>query len=163
MVNELYLSAIENFNLISRFAMQYKRLITAATWSIIGLVTILITPKVLSNFNETKSVGQHIIDLHGDFKNAKENENYDFSNSTTDYHSNTYKNWSMALDIIAYGSLAFAFVLGFISMLKSDHKYAHYVVWMVCIIAIGVKLTFLFAGVAMVILIVVAAIGMLNG
>ena len=143
--------------------MQYKRLITAAVFSIIGLITILITPKVLSSFNETKSVGQHIIELHDDFKNAKENDDYDFSNFTSDYHSTAYKNWSLGLDIIAYGSLAMAFILGFISMLKSDHKYAHYVVWAACIIAIGIKLTFLFAGAALLILIVVAAIGMLNG
>jgi hypothetical protein len=142
---------------------QCKRLITAAILSIIGLVTILVTPKVLSSFNETKSIGQHIVDLHDDFKNAKENEDYDFSNFTSDYHSDTYKNWYLTLDIIAYGSLAFAFVLGFISMLKSDHKYAHYVVWVVCIVAIGIKLTFLFAGVALVVRIVVAALGMLNG
>ena len=140
---------------------KYKKLVLAASLSIISVITILLTPTILGSLNETKSVGQHILELSEDIKKARDGQELkDFGSLSLDYHSKKYKNWSLALDIVAYGSLAAAFILSFISMLNNEHKFAHYIIWLVCIIGIAIKLTMLFAGAVLLVVIIVAALAL---
>lgn len=144
--------------------MKHYRLITAAILSVVGVISIISTPKILSSFNETKSLGQHILELSDDIKKAKDGHDLkDITSLSLDYHSKKYKNWSTALDIISYGSIGIAFILAFISMIKADHRYGHYIVWLVCIIGIAIKLTMMFAGAALLVVIIIAAVAIANG
>jgi hypothetical protein len=141
----------------------HKRLIIAAILAIIGFITTIVTPRILASFDETKSVGQRILELSEDIVEYGENKNHDVLRFIDDNHSDKYKNYSLGLDILAYGSTAAGFLLAFLSMLKLEHKYAHYIVWVVCLLTIAVKLTFMIAGIALVVFIVLAALALSGG
>ena len=142
---------------------KHKKLTLAAVLSIVSVITIIITPSVLNSLNETKSVGQHIIELRDEIKQSRDGDELNLDSLSLDYHSKKYKRLSITLDIVGFGSLAAAFILAFISMLNNEHKYAHYIIWLVCVIAIGIKLTFMIAGAALLVVIIIAALALSGG
>jgi len=142
---------------------KHKKLTLAAVLSIVSVITIIITPSVLNSLNETKSVGQHIIELSDEIKQSRDGGELSLDSLSLDYHSKKYKSLSITLDSVAFGSLAAAFILAFISMLNNEHKYAHYIIWLVCVIAIGIKLTFMIAGAALLVVIIIAALALSGG
>lgn len=146
-----------------RLLKNHKKLTLAAVFSILSVITIIVTPSVLNSLNETKSVGQHILELSDEIKQSRDGGKLKLDSLSLDYHSKKYKRLSIALDIVAFGSLAAAFILSFLSMLKKEHKYAHYIIWLVCAVTIAIKLTFMIAGIALLVFIVIAAFTLSGG